>query len=366
MAWLRRWFAPAPEMPVPAMAPHECDGCVEFAGESFDLAEGAYWQDGVPHPDLERARAWVARFGDAHGEAWLAVQREWTGWVAAHLGEGYRLHESGNALLVAALPMRAVKVALDYLALTQQRVARSLRGLAGDRLPEKQVVLLIEDDNDYYRYFSGRYPEDGEFPMSAGVHFNGPGPHFVVNGHDFEQVQPTIVHEMTHAFVAHLPLPAWLNEGLAVNMEIAFGRVADAHRLIALERQQREFWTPSNIQDYWSGHSYHRPDEGNELSYDLGRLMVAGLSADWPRFEAFAREADLADAGAAAAERHLHVDLGEFVRHYLQRDTGQWAPDPRAWSEAPERGAFAGWDGSSPLAAKQASGRGAPIDRLFG
>ena len=27
------------------------------------------------------------------------------------------------------------------------------------------------------------------------------------------------MHEMTHGSVAHLPLPLWLNEGLAVNTE---------------------------------------------------------------------------------------------------------------------------------------------------
>jgi hypothetical protein len=77
---------------------------------------------------------------------------------------------------------------------------------------------------------------------------------------------------MTHAFVTHLPIPAWLNEGLAVNMEIAFGRVADSHKLIELHARHRKFWTPELIQDYWSGRSWRRADEGNELSYDLGRL----------------------------------------------------------------------------------------------
>lgn len=341
MRWLKRLFAPVPDTFAPAVPSHACDGRVEFEGQIIDLAEGALWRDGVPHPDLMPAREWVDRFGGEHHDAaWLAVQREWTGWVAANLGERYRVHESADALLVSAQPMRAVKVSLDYLALTQRRVARSLGRLAGDRAPEKQVVMLIDDEDDYYRYLGGRYPEDGEFQMSAGVHFNGPGPHFVVNGDELEQVQPTIVHEMTHAFLAHLPIPAWLNEGLAVNMETAFGRVADAHKLIELEKKHRGFWTPEAIQEFWSGRSYHRPDDGNELSYDLGRILVTGMSDPWSRFEDFALEARLDDAGAAAAERHLHVDLGEFVRHYLRRDGGDWAPDPRAWNEAPERGAF--------------------------
>ena len=199
---------------------------------------------------------------------------------------------------------------------------------------------MVHDEDDYYRYLSGMYPEEGEFPMSAGVHFNGPAPHFVVNGSDLTEVEATIVHEMTHAYLAHLPIPAWLNEGLAVNMEIAFGRVADAHRLIDLERRQRGFWTPELAQDFWSGHSYQRPGDANELSYDLGRLMVAGMSEDWRRFEDFVLEAHRDDGGARAAERHLGIDLGEYLRHYLEREPADWAPRPESWQGEPERGAF--------------------------
>ena len=93
MRWLKRLFVPAPDTFAPAAPAHACDGRLEFAGQSFDLDEGAYWHDGVPHPDLARAREWAAQFGDAAADAWLAVQREWMGWVAVNLGENYRLHE---------------------------------------------------------------------------------------------------------------------------------------------------------------------------------------------------------------------------------------------------------------------------------
>jgi hypothetical protein len=342
MSWLRRLLGNAPDGA--ARAPDTtapATDTVEFYGESLSLAEGAHWHEELPHPDFLRAREWADQFDDAHyGEAWLHVQRTWLRWLAAHLRGGYRLHESDNALLLTAAEPRAVKVALEYLALTQRRVARSLARLASERLPEKQVVLMIHDEDEYYRYLSGMYPEEGEFPMSAGVHFNGPGPHFVVNGAELTDVEATIVHEMTHAFVAHLPIPAWLNEGLAVNMEIAFGRVADAHRLIDLEKRQRRYWTPELIQDFWSGHSYQRAGDGNELSYDLGRLMVAGMSEDWSRFEDFALAAHRDDGGARAAEHHLGIDLGEYVRHYLEREPADWAPRPATWEGEPERGGF--------------------------
>lgn len=345
MKWLERWWRRAPEAAraAPGISTHAPIpiGLVEFLDQKLALAPGAHRHDNLPHPNFLEARQWADRFDATHSRAaWLAVQRAWLAWLAAEFGGRYRLHESGDALLLTAAGPRAVRLAQDYLTLTQRRVARSLHRLAAERLPEKQVVLLLHDEDDYYRYLSGMYPEEGEFPMSAGVHFNGPGPHFVVNGANLDEVEATIVHEMTHAFVAHLPIPAWLNEGLAVNMEIAFGRVADAHRLIELQRRHRRYWTPERIQDYWSGRSWHDPGEGNELSYDLARLMVAGMSEEWSRFESFALQAHGGDAGASAAETHLGIDLGEFVRHYLERDEGAWQPQPGSWTQPPERGAF--------------------------
>ena len=65
-------------------------------------------------------------------------------------------------------------------------------------------------------------------------------------------------------------------------MEHALGQVADAHKLVALQKKQREFWTPDLIQDFWSGVSYYRADDGHEISYDLGRILVTGLASDWP------------------------------------------------------------------------------------
>ena len=61
------------------------------------------------------------------------------------------------------------------------------------------------------------------------------------------------------------------------------------------------FWGADEIQQFWSGKSFLRPDDGNMLSYDLARILVDQLSADWPRFATFVNDANLEDAGAGAA-----------------------------------------------------------------
>jgi hypothetical protein len=92
------------------------------------------------------------------------------------------------------------------------------------------------------------------------------------------------------------------------------------------------FWGEEMIQEFWSGDSYRRTDDGNMLSYDLGRILVEHLSGDWARFRDFVLHAKYEDAGAASARDHLGVELGPIVAALLEGDEGaDWGPDPQRW-----------------------------------
>jgi len=84
-----------------------------------------------------------------------------------------------------------------------------------------------------------------------------------------------------------------------------------------------------------------RNDEGNELSYDLARVLVSQFATDWDRFRQFALAADLADGAASSARQNLGIDLGAAACAVLEREPDpSWAPRPEAWRGDPERGAF--------------------------
>jgi hypothetical protein len=159
--------------------------------------------------------------------------------------------------------------------------------------------------------------------------------HFVTVKRDLRLLEATIVHEMTHACLEHLPLPVWLNEGLAVNTE---QRLAGAPRTAVdepgrLHDKLRRFWSVVGIQDFWSGIAFHLADS-QTLSYELARILVAQLANNWQPFAQFVLHADQADAGAAAAREYLGLDLGEAVTTLLERDTPRsWAPDPAKWEK---------------------------------
>jgi len=346
---LRRLFGEKPGADAttpPAPVATSADPVVRVGGHELDLQSLAQVREGFPHPDWERVWEWLDSLPETlRADAWLACERCWLLLLRDALGEGYRLHESEQGFLLSAQPPRAAEVTLKYLDTTLRRVQHLLEELAQCADFGKEILVVFASQDDYYRYVGYYYPDEGEFAMSSGMFLHAGCSHFVVHGEELENFEPVIAHEMTHSQLSHLPIPAWLNEGMAVNAEQRLTRLgADAWSVQQLVPRHRKFWTPATIQEFWSGAAYLRPDEGSELAYDLGRLMVNGLSSDWAGFKRFAAAADLSDAGAAAAFEQLGVDLGEFVRHFLghDEDGGDWGPAPDSWPQEPERGQFRG------------------------
>jgi hypothetical protein len=152
-------------------------------------------------------------------------------------------------------------------------------------------------------------------------------------------MEPTIAHELTHCLIQHLPLPAWLNEGIAVNTE---HRLSPPPRPLFTPEEMQEkhlaFWNAATIQEFWSGKSWLRPDEANMLSYDLAKHVVAMIARDFGTFRAFANAADAADSGDAAAREHLGYPVAHLAEAVLGE--GSWEPKPETWQEGVERGQF--------------------------
>ena len=74
---------------------------------------------------------------------------------------------------------------------------------------------------------------------------------------------------MTHLALAHLSLPKWLDEGIAVNLERRLTGLRDSlYTPKELHEKHLEFWNEQSIQEFWSGTSFQRTDAGNLLSYE--------------------------------------------------------------------------------------------------
>ncbi len=315
----------------------------------FPIAQHIVLHDGYPIIEWSTAQSWVSEITsvELQGSAWSAVQRAWLLHMRGALGPKFRLHESSNAMLLSSLEANVARATLEYMGRTLQRVIKLLDGIA--RMPSmgKDLLLVFDDDEAYYRYVSFYYPDAGEFAFSGGMHIDAGCSHYVTVKNDLRVIEPIIAHEMTHGCVGHLPLPAWLNEGLAVNIERRLAPTPSTHTPQQLRAKHLAFWGEEEVQEFWSGKSFLRADDGNLLSYDLARLMVEQLSHPWEPFKQFVLAADGADAGSAAARQYLDVDLGEVVSALLEQASParSWGPDPERWQGEPERGRFAGNSG---------------------
>ena len=250
-----------------------------FATENLSSANG------LPLLDWNAAQQWIDGISgeEAQAKAWSDCERAWLEHLREALGSNYRLREQGTAVLLSTLQGNVAEATLTFVIKTLQRVVRILDGVAH-------------------------------------------------------------VPELTHACLSHLPVSAWLNEGIAVNTE---RRLCPPRSAVSTPQQMHArhcaFWGPAEVQQFWSGKSFLRTDEGNELSYDLARIIVSQFGADWDRFRPFVLSANIEDGGDSAATQHLGIPLGEVVCALLeQAPSPEWAPDPAAWSGAPERGAFSG------------------------
>ena len=143
-----------------------------------------------------------------------------------------------------------------------------------------------------------------------------------------------MVHEVVHLGLRHLSLPAWLDEGIAVNVEQRLCGPAPArHSAEERARRHARHWNAATIQSFWSGDVFHAADAGQALGYDLAARMVALITAQHAdTFTPFCTAAKRSDAGNAAALVHLHGPLHACAGAVL--GPGEWQIHPSRWPAA--------------------------------
>lgn len=289
--------------------------------------------NGFPLMDWAAVEDWLAAIEDpaARQQARQLSVRAWLLHMREVLGPHFSLQESDDAFVLSSLEGTVATATANYVSKARKGVTRVLGKLAQFPLDQKSIVLVVDDEDWYYHYVGVYYPAEGEFAFSGGMFINAGCPHFVVRRAHLTAIEPVIAHELTHSAVHHLQLPLWLDEGLAVNTEHKIaGATRGLHTPHQLHAQHRRFWGEAEIQQFWSGESFSRPDEGNTLSYDLARLMVEQMARTWGQFENFVLNATRADAGATAAQTHLGVDLGAYVCALFEKEPSTaWSPRDR-------------------------------------
>lgn len=245
--------------------------------------------DGLTHPNWELIDYW---FSDSVPEAeldavWTAIADHWLQRLITELGNGYDLYSLDDYRLVGN---EGEATANHFLRFAQRSVRKTLSLLpqiASDDGPGTQVTLLFSDQDAYYRY-TDRYYADMDkdaFGGSAGMCVRSGFTHIVINRCERWERERTIAHEYAHALLSHLAPPRWVEEGLVQLVETAVMDEPLAGLTVDMIHEHIDFWDDDTLAEFWTGESFHRPDEGQHLSYQLALWMANELMRD--RKEAF-------------------------------------------------------------------------------
>jgi hypothetical protein len=296
----------------------------------LEQLEHSYTVDtGFSHPDAEIIQNFIQRnviVADL-ADAWNEVQLQWLERLRTDLGGDYWIITSRHISLLSCLDQNTARHLVRYAEDAQQIIEQQLGEAAYQRQGLRTPLLIFYDFDDYYAYIQHFYPE-GTHPGSGGICILGCFVHVAVIHQLFSVPRTVLAHELTHVSLAHLPIPRWLNEGLAQVFETV---VEGAPRGLPdgdLALRHRAYWNHNNIQSFWSGKSFGTVGDPGELSYHLSEVLVRLIGEKDARFVDFIRTAEYTDGGQAAALEVLKVDLGIAVASLL--GPGEWRPNRKA------------------------------------
>lgn len=280
------------------------------------------------HPDWVGICEWAIenvppdqldRFFDALLVRWLSE-------MADLLDNQYTVYSTQRALFLTEDVGEDVEKIVRYADSLMERVPREFPGLRRGGIQGRGVFLQFEG-RDLYLEYASHFLGPGTFGASGAMMVNKGYPHVVLKPMAFETIKATMAHEVLHVFTSGLPMPAWLNEGLAQRMESLSDEMVwrePAHRS---KGDASRVWNEDSIKDFWSGNSFHMPGEIQLASYGLASELSDSLAMDGERFQEYITLADWRDGGEAAMLQCFGMGLSAAMNEIL--GPGNWGYLPK-------------------------------------
>lgn len=307
------------------------------ASEKFSVKSNLSMVNGFPLLDWDAFENFLEKLEseELRRKAMVDAKKAWLIHLREMLGKKYSLFEQNGVFVLSPLEPRVAMATANFIVTARQRISSILSEEIAQWDSEETIIFVVLHDEDtYYNYVGCYYPDEGEFSFSSGMFIKKGVGHFVATANQLTKMEPIIAHELTHCALAYLHLPNWIDEGLAVNTErlVIDGTKYMLYSINELRNMHASFWEERRIQQFWSGESFFRPDEGNLLSYELARVLIEQMNKNWPAFVKFVRQAKIEDSGLQAAKDCLGIDLGHYVCALLEKPiSDQWRPDPSQW-----------------------------------
>ena len=259
---------PVPKRPPDLPAPKFVNG--DALGEAFR------YENGFHRADWNFVDQWIEpNVSPLDVEnAWNEAALLWVKKIREDLGGEYIILQSRQTVLLCEQAWEHARWLLEYSDRAGITIREYLADTAWSGAPGKHVVLIFTDQDDYYQYLS-YHSADGEQATSGGVCIHSGYSHIAIPWHDETEAANAIIHELTHDCLSYLPLPQWLNEGIAMTIQKAiapppramgqseqdalFAASIDWRAPIMwdeLAEKHFAFWNENTIQSFWAATSF--------------------------------------------------------------------------------------------------------------
>ncbi len=277
--------------------------------------------DRFPRPDWAAIEERIDRHGDDPGKAWERVAVEWMVAFSAALGPDYKVHHSGDILLVTRAAEHRVREILRFLHDCEKRILAELPFVDPSELPGYLPVIVFGDELDFYHYLGALRDDDDddESATAGGVFINEGYGHIAMPSENLDHYRATLCHELCHSLLSGFNLPLWLDEAITAEVEHHVTGENPYFMDRDIVRKHREYWSDERLDAFWTGDSFFSPDEGQGLSYHLARYLfhaIAPLSTP-ESIGRFVRSADDGNAGKPAAMECFGIELADVVEGLL-------------------------------------------------
>jgi hypothetical protein len=252
---------------------------------------------------------------------WGTAGRTWVGALASKTAGPMRVTETENFI---ALTMFTGELEEQFLTGIEKIYVSVMDYLGRAGISErlgKLAVLVFGSAEDYCDYIAQFSPEDSVTPMSGGMCiFEGYG-HMALYEHEWGGLDSDFVHEVTHAYVSHLPLPTWINEAIAMRMETLVTGLPRFQLDRDLFARHQEYWNQETLTQFITGESWQIPGESFDLSYQLAEILWSkielNLEATHDEIQNLLCQVSYEDGGEAALQEISGVGLDDLFRSFL-------------------------------------------------
>jgi len=288
-----------------------------------DFSESFRMTDGVCVVDWDEVEASIEKERGEGGldEYWGHAARCWISKVADGQRNEARVFETANLLVMSS-----------YASEGQVRLGRNLEEALSSVLSYlgqaaeserwgKLVVLVFEDSLSYSNYIAQFYPEDSVIPMSGGICINEGYVHIALYEDEWGDLISAFVHEATHAYVGHLPLPLWMNEAIAMRMEGLVAGKPEYQLDRELYGRHRTHWNRETLEQFKSGEAWSIPGDSSGFSYQLAEILwkkiETNLEAKPDEIQELIGKASWEDSGELALQEIFGIQLDDLLRSFL-------------------------------------------------